>query len=436
MLRFLLAFALLVQTQTPADLVIQLQADLDRLKVALQPPPPPVVVIATPQALDAALAAAKPGDVLTLSPALVYPYQLTLRAAVTLQAETLPAGRMDAATPLPSFLAGIVVPGDGVVLRGLQVQHPRGDVDLVTVTGSHVTLDRMRILGDPVRGAKRGIAANGADLSILRSYIDDCFSSYPGPDTQAILAWDTPGPILINDNFLRGGSETVMLGGADPSSEANIPSDVIIRNNTITSRPEWQQQLVGVKSRLELKAGRRVLIENNVVEYVWGGHGQDGFAISLTVRNQDGRAPYSTIEDIVIQHNTFQHAAGAINILATDNQHPSQRLARVTFSANSFFDIDPKKYTGSPKLIQIGAGPLSLSLTGNTFDAAVNSTSTIYFYGAMADDLTVTLNTFPKTKYGVFGDGASTGFDAVSKLPKAWIKFVASGTFSGNIETP
>jgi len=415
------------QPPTSTDLVNQLQAVLDRLRTSVFVAPiPDVAPIATPAELDAALAAGLP--VITLSPTLVYPAALSLRSSVTLQVVDLRAGRMDLTTPLPSFRAGVTITGDGVRIIGAEVRQATPLRDLVVVTGSHVVLDRLRVLGDPIAGAKRCIAANGPDLTIARSYAEDCFAAYPGADSQAILAWDTPGPLLILDNYLSGGSETIMLGGGDPSSPANIPSDVTIRGNTITARPEWQALKVGVKSRLELKNARRVLIEDNVVEYVWGGHGQDGFLFSATVRNQDGGVPESTIEDVVVRRNVFRHGASAINLLATDApRQPSQRMARVTFLANIFEDLDWVKYTGSSKLIQIGLGPIDLTIDQNTFVAVSKPSSTVYFYGTPPlTGFTLTNNTWSPSKYGIFGDGASTA------IGKAWAQYVATGTQSGN----
>src|SRR4051794_31234065 len=81
--------------------------DLMRQAMAALEPPPTPAAIATPADLMAAIAAAAPGDVLTLSRSLVYPDALIVSKSVTLQAEGLTAlTRMDTMTPLPVFQDG------------------------------------------------------------------------------------------------------------------------------------------------------------------------------------------------------------------------------------------------------------------------------------------------------------------------------------------
>ena len=411
----------------------QVDATLAALKATMtgdqpEPPEPPTGdIIETEADLDAALATAAAGAVFRLSPDLIYSKALTLSQSVTLEAAELLEGRMTRDQRLPSFVAGLTVEASDAVLRGLEVrQDSRHDCDIVIVTGVNVTLDRCRILGDPAEGAKRGLAGNAINLKVCRCYIDDCFQSYPGSDSQAILIWDTPGPALIEDNYLCAGSETVMLGGGDPSSEANIPSDITIRGNTITANPAWQQLPIGVKSRLELKNAMHVLIEDNEISQCWGGHGQDGYLLSLTVRNQDGDAPYSTVQQVVIRHNWFHHAAAAINILGEDDNHDSVRMADVEITDNEFTDLNPTTYSGSVKLMLIGRGPLRTTIGNNSF-AGGGHTSTIYFHSPTpkCEEFAVVDNTWPTSKYGIFGTGMPDGVTA-------WDYYVESGICEGN----
>ena len=418
--------------------IAQQSATLAELKATLvtdpeppDPPDPPAVIYVDTEAdLDAAIAEAAPGDCLTLSCDLVYTKKLTLAKSLTLMAETVPEGRMTREPALPVFQAGLSVTANDVTLDGLEVRHTDPGTDIATVTGANVTLDRLRILGDPVAGAKRGLAGNAVNLVVRQCYIDDCFGPYPGNDTQAILIWDTPGPILIEDNYLCAGSETIMFGGADPSSEANIPTDITIRGNTITANPAWQQQAVNVKSRLELKLAKHVLIEDNEISYCWGGHGQDGYLLSLTVRNQYGNTPWATIEHVIIRRNTFCHGAGAINILAEDDNYESGRLNHVEIVDNRFEDIDPTVYTGSVKLMLIGRGPKETTIGGNEFLGG-GHTSTIYFHSPdpQCEDFHVVDNTWPESKYGIFGSDTPSG-------TTAWDYYVASGSCEGNVEVP
>lgn len=425
-----------------ADKIVALaQQIINEARTSVTPPPS---IISTPAQLDTALSTAMPGATLTLATSLVYPAPLTLSAPVTLQSETWAAGlgvRMTADAPAPSFQAGIKVTGDHVSLAGLEVRQTNPLIDIVVLSGAGPILDRCRILGDPVKGAKRGIAANGSDMTIARCYIDDCFQSYPGNDSQAICAWDMGAGLLIEDNFLRAGSETVMIGGADSSTPERMPSGVIIRKNTITKRPEWQGMAVGVKNTMELKAVRGALIEENDISYSWGGHGQDGYLFLITVRNQDGRAPWSTVQDVVFRNNRLSHGAAAFNLLGLDNikesiagrptpigsVRPSIRAARIAIVGNTVTDLDPTIYTGSNRMILIGAGPSQVTIDANTFTGQ-HLGSQVYFYGAPpAEGLVVTNNHWPKTQYGIKGDGQASGANT-------WVAYVSNGVLSGNLE--
>lgn len=389
--------------------------------------PPTALAIKTPDELDRAISLASAGDVLLLADNFVYTKPLTLSKSITLTVDHFQwvPRRISLDQPLPRFINGISIPGDKASLFGIDVRHQNPLTDILTFTGKEVTLDSVRVLGDPTKGAKRGIAANGnGNCRIVHCYVEDCFASYPGSDSQAIIAWDMAPGLVIEDCYLSAGSETIMIGGADPSSEARIPADVTIRKNTITKRPEWQGKAIGVKNTLEMKNVKRALVEDNDISQSWGGHGQVGYLIVLTPRNQGGKAPYTTVEDVTIVNNRCSSGAAALNILGTDDQNPSQRLQRVKVVKNSFTRLDPVLFAGSNKMILIGAGPKDLTLDENVFSGK-NIGSQVYFYGTpMCENLVVTNNTWPISKYGVFGDGATSG--------AAWAKYVSSGTFADN----
>jgi len=426
------------------DAIARLQHVRDLMAAAAVP-----AAITTPDALDRALAARQ--AVILLDPSLVYAAPLTLRAPVQLVvadagAATTPV-RMTADRLLPRFQGGIAVPADDVTLLGLEVRGPVAGT-LVDLGGARITCDRLRVLGDPVHGVRRGIVANGnGDLLITRSIVDDCFGPYPQTDNhdqQAIIAWDMAPGLRIIDNLLRAGTETIMLGGDDSASLERMPADVLIQDNDITKRPEWQTQAISVKNVFEIKAARRVKVYTNRIARSWGGHGQDGYLIMLTVRNQGGKAPWSTIADVVIANNDCASGAAAINVLGRDDRPPkthpdgsvttytSVPLTRVSITTNRFSDLSPSQYTGSPKLIQIGWGPDALTIDSNTFSGS-GLTSQVYFQGPATPpctNLMITNNQWMKTPYGIFASGVANDQQA------AWAKYVASGSRDGNVVTP
>src|SRR5207245_167581 len=79
-------------------------------------------------------------------------------------------------------------------------------------------------------------------------------------------------------------------------------------------------------------------IDGNLFERAWA-HAQSGFAIVFTVRNQDGRAPWSTVEDVTFVNNVVRHAGAGVNLLGRDDVRPSRPSARLLIANNLFEDI-------------------------------------------------------------------------------------------------
>src|SRR5262249_22462042 len=187
--------------------------------------------------------------------------------------------------------------------------------------------------------------------------IADCHED--GADAQAICGWNGPGPFKIEDDYLEGSGENVMFGGADPSIKDLVPSDIEIRHNTFRKPLSWKandptyaETHWSVKNLLELKNARRVVIERNRLENCWV-DAQTGFAIQLTPRNQDGAAPWSTVEDVAIVNNVVAHAAGGVNILGRDNNQQSAQARRIAIRNNLFQDIGSPAWGKNGRFLQI-----------------------------------------------------------------------------------
>lgn len=398
--------------------------------------------IASADALDRALSTAVSGQMLRLEPSLVYHGPIRVPQGVTLiTAGQLLAGRMTADFPLPRLLGGVALSGDGCSLIGVEVRREGPhDVDVLTYGAAHTSVDRCRILGDPDHGVKRCVNGNGnGSNSLIRCYVDDAFGPYPGSDCQAFFVADCAPGFLCEDNFLRGSSETVMIGGDDPPTADRMPNGITIRGNTITKRAEWMSQPVNVKNLLEVKAGKNILIAHNIGGLSWGGHGQDGYILMLTVRNQNGRAAWSTVEDVDIVNNRWTGGAAAINILGRDNLQPSGRMARVRIRSNTFDALDPKLWVApgkvsSARMILIDGGPDSVGITDNVF-AGINLSSAVYLLGQPQSitDFVFTGNTVPKTPYGLFGGGNVQAQPTNwTDTNAAWARCVASGVLRDN----
>jgi hypothetical protein len=116
-----------------------------------------------------------------------------------------------------------------------------------------IALDRVYIHGHAIKGQKRCLALNGADLEIRDSYVANCASF--STDAQAIAAFNGPGPYRIINNYLEGSGENVMFGGADPKIDGLVPSDIEIRRNHFTKPLAWRQPILAPPSTPAATAG-------------------------------------------------------------------------------------------------------------------------------------------------------------------------------------
>jgi hypothetical protein len=124
-----------------------------------------------------------------------------------------------------------------------------------------------------------------------------------------------------------------------------VPADIVVTGNHIAKPLRWRTGTPGaevtawtVKNLFELKNARRVLVDGNLLENNWLA-AQNGFAVLFTVRNQDGRAPWSVVEDVTFSNNVVRHVGAGVNILGRDDIHPSQQTRRIAISGNLFDDV-------------------------------------------------------------------------------------------------
>jgi hypothetical protein len=197
----------------------------------------------------------------------------------------------------------------------------------------HLVFDRCYIRSTGLNKARRGVGLNSGDTTISNSYISGFAGE--GDETQGICGWSGPGPFKIINNYIEGGGQNIMFGGADPSVPNLVPANIEIRRNFMYKPREWFGKAT-IKAVIELKNARNVVIDGNVLE----SGGLIG-AFVLTVRNQGGRAPWSTLEDITITNNVVRRSNTAFSILGKDDSQPSQQAKRIRIANNLLVDIEP-----------------------------------------------------------------------------------------------
>lgn len=303
--------------------------------------------------------------------------------------------------PTTDGAGDIITLGDGGAAQSEQAHVPY-----------EIVVDRCYVHGDPEKGQKRGIALNSGQTTIINSYISDIKGI--GQDTQAIAGWNGPGPYTIENNYLEGAGENFLLGGADPAIQGLVTQDVVFRRNHLSKPIAWRTERWQVKNLFELKNARRVLVEENLMEYSWK-QAQVGYAILLTPRNQDRRAPWATVEDVTIRRNVVRHAGGGMQIIGRDS-NPSGQTRRVRVVDNLFYDIDTERWGGTGAFVLIGDGPADIAIEHNT---VLQSGNILMAYGGSREapdriaGVVFRHNLVRHNEYGVHGADRAVGTDTL-----------------------
>jgi hypothetical protein len=284
---------------------------------------------------------------------------------------------------------------------------------------SQLVLDRVYVHGTSRLQTQRCVTLNARSSAVVDSWLSDCHAK--GFDSQAIIAWNTPGPLKIVNNYLEGAGETVMFGGSDPSVSGLVPSDIEIRRNHFYKPPAWKGTWT-VKNLLESKNSQRVLVEANIFENTWP-DGQDA-AWVLKSQNQNGNCPQCITADYTIRWNRISNVPKLLVLAATQyvagEGGRSQLATRFSITNNLCGDCGLENRW----ILQIGGSLTDVVIAHNTFDGGK---SPLYFAGGenpSPTQLAFINNEFTNGTLGIIGDGHA-GNGAIGY-------FCPGCTFSGN----
>ncbi len=292
------------------------------------------------------------------------------------------------------------------------IQLGTGEEKNIAELPHHIEFDRVYIHSTAPEGQRRGIAANGKYVKIVNSYIADI--KRKGEESQAIAAWATDGPIEIVNNYLEAAAEGILFGGAVSALELT-PTDCIVRSNHISKPLNWRGEGWAVKNFFEIKDGRRIKVEYNLMTNNWT-HAQDGSGVLFTVRTDSGQE--ATIEDIEFSNNIVRGSGNAVNILGYEGKGGR----RLTIRNNIFADIDGKKWDSSGLFFKATSWE-NLVIENNTI---INSGSIASAYGDPINGLIFRNNIVFENEYGFKGDGVNSGKPTLDKyFPRGDISFNA-----------
>jgi hypothetical protein len=197
-----------------------------------------------------------------------------------------------------------------------------------------------------------------------------------------------------------------------------------------------------VKNLFELKNARNVVVEYNVFENNWR-HGQAGYAILFTPRNQDGRCTWCVVEDVTFQYNIVRNVAAGINILGVDNLAPSGQTNNIRVRHNLFADVR-RDLGGTGWFMLVGDGPRDIVVDHNTIEA--DGTTVLYVYGGPESDPTevtgfrFTNNAARHSRYGIngtfmaFGTGILSTYFPRGIVTANWLQGGAASRYpTGNL---
>jgi hypothetical protein len=373
--------------------------------------------------LQAVLNAAQPGNEVVLQAGATFTGSFVLgqkAGVVTVRSSAaVPERRITPADAplLPTIRSGSGAPaivGYGAtnwVLTGLRFEPTTdGANNLIALQDAdNVTLDRILFVAPEALGQRRAVMGNGTRITLRRSHIAGVWAQTL-QDSQAFCAWDGAGPYTITDNYLEAASENIMFGGAGSKAPDRVPADILVQGNHFSKRLEWKGKARAVKNLFELKSAKRVIIRDNLFENNWT-DAQAGTAILFTVRNDDGTAPWSVIEDVLFENNVIRATEGIFAIGGYDNYLPSGRTTRITIRNNLAI--------GTGVFLVAGGEAGTVVIDNNTVDQASNFAilfgGDVWVAGASAprrgqyaiESLTVTNTLANHSDYGVWGEGAT-----------------------------
>jgi hypothetical protein len=268
-----------------------------------------------------------------------------------------------------------------------------------------VLIDQVYVHGNPGQNTRRGFLLGGRTIEVRNSDASEIHDN--GQDAQAVAGWNGPGPWRIDNNYLEGSGENVMIGGSDPSITGVVPKDITLTRNWFRKPAAWLMASWVIKNLFEVKAGDRVLVEHNVLEGSWA-QAQTGVSINLKSSN-DAACTTCYTANVSIRQNLITNVGYGMSFSPQDVLPVGAPLSKVQIDSNYFGPIDVAPYSGNGWAILLLGGTRDLSFMGNTW--ASNTNACIIFDAGTVTRLTWKYNACSLGQYGV---KSTSGFGTVA----------------------
>ena len=162
-----------------------------------------------------------------------------------------------------------------------------------------------------------------------------------------------------------------------------------------------------------------MLVEGNVFENNWAA-AQIGISILFTPRNQDGGAPWCTVEDVTFRLNKIKNVSGGFNVGGNDNVYPSLPSRRILIQNNTV--TVTRTLGGDGRIFQIAGyagGPQDVTIDHNTGFTDTGTTAVVANV-PKSNSLDFNNNILSRGQYGFIGDNAGEGTSSLNMHFNTW----------------
>jgi hypothetical protein len=224
--------------------------------------------------------------------------------------------RLQGLEVLPVAAGGI---GEPYFLVNVQPNNstPGGQGNSYADMPHHITIDRMYMHGaSNVNIRAAACPLNGDHVALINSYISEIHCD--DQETHGTYFWMQKGPVKMNNNYIEGTGQSVIVGGSESNWPGVVVADIEAQYNTFAKDPAWNGVWHDIKTIFEMKAGRRALIAGNTVQYNWNDPvaGWKGMTFTFKTVNQSGSAnvPYWRNCDVTVRDTKISYAGCMFNL--------------------------------------------------------------------------------------------------------------------------